>query len=116
MKLFLGSVFLIGVLLALWEIASQTIADEFFISRPTIIAQKFVALVVSGRLFFHGGITVVETLAGFVAGAAAGILFGLLLGRNEGLSRPLCSIPVAFKNLPQMGLPPPFIYLFVIRV
>jgi len=66
MKLFLGRVFLISVLLALWEIASQTIADEFFISRPTIIAQKFVALVASGRLFYHGGITVVETLAGFV--------------------------------------------------
>ena len=53
MKLFLGRVLLIGVLLALWEIASQTIADEFFISRPTVIAQKFVALVMSGRLFFH---------------------------------------------------------------
>ena len=53
MKLFLGRVLLIGVLLALWEIASQTIADEFFISRPTVIAEKFVALVVSGLSGLH---------------------------------------------------------------
>ena len=92
MKLFLGRVLLIFVLLALWEIASQTVADEFFISRPTIIAQKFVALVASGRLFYHGGITVVETLAGFLAWARRpASLVGLLLGRNEGLATD-CSI------------------------
>src|SRR5260221_2859538 len=100
MKLFLGRVLLIGVLLALWEIASQTIADEFFISRPTVIAQKFVALVASGRLFYHGGITVVETLAGFVAGAATRILLGLLLGSHEGLSPPLRPILGSVKRPP----------------
>jgi len=116
MKLFLGRVLLIGVLLALWEIASQTIADEFFISRPTVIAQKFVALVASGRLFYHGGITVVETLAGFVAGAAAGILVGLLLGRNEGLARLLDPILVAINSLPKVALAPLFIMWFGIGI
>ena len=116
MKLFLGRVFLIGVLLALWEIASQTIADEFFISRPTVIAQKFVALVASGRLFYHGGITVVETLAGFVAGATAGILVGLLLGRNEGLARLLDPILVAINSLPKVALAPLFIMWFGIGI
>jgi NitT/TauT family transport system permease protein len=116
MKLFLGRVLLIGVLLVLWEIASQTIADEFFISRPTVIAQKFVALVASGRLFYHGGITVVETLAGFVAGAAAGILVGLLLGRNEGLARLLDPILVAINSLPKVALAPLFIMWFGIGI
>src|SRR5580704_12249949 len=116
MKLFLGRVLLIFVLLALWEIASQTVADEFFISRPTIIAQKFVALVASGRLFYHGGITVVETLAGFLAGAAAGILVGLLLGRNEGLARLLDPILVAINSLPKVALAPLFIMWFGIGI
>src|SRR5258707_8096571 len=116
MKLFLGRVLLIGVLLALWEIASQTIADEFFISRPTVIAEKFAALVASGRLFYHGGITVVETLAGFVAGAAAGILVGLLLGRNEGLARLLDPILVAINSLPKVALDPLFIMWFGIGI
>ena len=83
MKLFLGRLVLILLLLAFWEFAAATFADEFFISRPTVVAQKFWELAASGRLFFHGGITAVETLAGFVAGAATGILVGLLLGRNE---------------------------------
>jgi NitT/TauT family transport system permease protein len=112
MKLFLGRVLLIGVLLAFWELAAGTIADEFFISRPTVVAQKFAALVMSGRLFFHGGITVVETLSGFVAGAAAGILAGLLLGRNEGLAKLFDPILIALNSLPKVALAPLFIMWF----
>ena len=56
MKLFFARLLLIGVLLAFWELAAGTIADEFFISRPTVVAQKFAALVTSGRLFFQRNI------------------------------------------------------------
>lgn len=112
MKLFLSRVLLIGVLLAFWELAAGTIADEFFISRPTVVLQKFAALVMSGRLFFHGGITVVETLAGFVAGAGAGVLVGLLLGRNEGLAKLLDPILIAVNSLPKVALAPLFIMWF----
>jgi NitT/TauT family transport system permease protein len=112
MKLFLARALLIGVLLAFWELAAGTIADEFFISRPTVVATKFAALVMSGRLFFHGGITVLETLSGFVAGAAAGILVGLLLGRNEGLAKLLDPVLIALNSLPKVALAPLFIMWF----
>lgn len=112
MKLLLGRIALIGVLLAFWEVSALTFADEFFISRPTVVAARFVALVMSGRLFYHGGITVVETLAGFVAGAAAGIVVGLLLGRNEGLARLLDPILLALNSLPKVALAPLFIMWF----
>jgi NitT/TauT family transport system permease protein len=116
MKLFLGRVLLIGALLALWELAAGTIADEFFISRPTVVAERFTALVTSGRLFYHGGITVVETLAGFFAGAVTGVLVGLLLGRNEGLARLLDPILVAINSLPKVALAPLFIMWFGIGI
>ena len=67
MKLLLGRLLLVGAILVLWDIAASTIADEFFISRPLVVAEKFSELVTSGRLFYHGWITVVETLGGFVS-------------------------------------------------
>jgi NitT/TauT family transport system permease protein len=112
MKLFLARAALIGALLAFWELAAGRIADEFFISRPTVVAAKFAALVTSGRLFFHGGITVVETLSGFIAGAASGILVGLLLGRNQGLAKLLDPILIALNSLPKVALAPLFIMWF----
>jgi NitT/TauT family transport system permease protein len=115
-KLMLGRAALIGALLAAWEVSARTFADEFFTSRPLVIAAKFAELVTSGRLFFHGGITVVETLAGFLAGAAAGIVVGLLLGRNEGLARLLDPILVAINSLPKVALAPLFIMWFGIGI
>jgi NitT/TauT family transport system permease protein len=116
MRLFLGRALLIFVLLAAWELSAGTIADEFFISRPLVIAEKFVELVVSGRLFYHGGITVVEMLAGFVAGASVGMAAGLVLGRNEGLARLLDPILVAINSLPKVALAPLFIMWFGIGI
>jgi NitT/TauT family transport system permease protein len=116
MKLLLGRLLLIGILLGLWELSAGTIADEFFISRPSVIAVKFAELISSGRLFFHGGITVVETLSGFVLGAAAGIAVGLLLGRNEVLAKLLDPILVAINSLPKVALAPLFIMWFGIGI
>ncbi len=112
MKLFIGRLVLIAVLLAFWEVAALTFADEFFISRPSAIAGKFAELVVSGRLFLHGGITAAETLAGFAAGAMAGIFVGLVLGRNEWLARLLDPILIAVNSLPKVALAPLFIMWF----
>jgi NitT/TauT family transport system permease protein len=112
MKLFLSRLVLIAALLAFWEIAALTFADEFFISRPSVVATKFVELALSGRLFLHGGITALETLFGFVAGAAAGIAAGLVLGRNEWLARLLDPILIALNSLPKVALAPLFIMWF----
>ena len=112
MKLFLGRFVLIALLLAFWEFAAATFADEFFISRPTVVAAKFIGLVTSGRLFLHGGITVAETLSGFITGAAVGIAVGLLLGRNETLAKLLDPILIAVNSLPKVALAPLFIMWF----
>src|SRR5262249_28271660 len=107
---------LMAVLLAFWELAAGTIADEFFISRPTVVAQKFIDLVTSGRLFFHGGITVVETLAGFVTGAAGGIGAGALLCRDGGVAKLFDPILIALNSLPKVALAPLFIMWFGIDI
>jgi NitT/TauT family transport system permease protein len=114
--LLLGRLLLIAALLVIWEASARTIADEFFVSRPLVIAARFAELVSTGRLFFHGGITIVETLAGFVLGAGFGIAVGLLLGRNELLARLLDPILVALNSLPKVALAPLFIMWFGIGI
>lgn len=116
MKLLMGRLLLVGAVLVAWDVSASTIADEFFISRPSIVAAKFWELVTSGRLFYHGWITVVETLGGFVAGAAVGIVVGLLLGRNLGLARLLDPILTALNSLPKVALAPLFIMWFGIDI
>ena len=116
MKLFAARLGLITVLLATWELSARTFADEFFISRPMVIGIKFAELISSGRLFFHGGVTVVETLAGFLTGATCGLGVGLLLGRNTGLARLLDPILVAINSLPKVALAPLFIMWFGIGI
>jgi NitT/TauT family transport system permease protein len=116
LTLLAGRLGLIAALLAMWEISARTFADEFFVSRPMVIGVKFAELITSGRLFFHGGITVVETLAGFLMGAAFGFVVGLLLGRNEGLARLLDPILVAINSLPKVALAPLFIMWFGIGI
>jgi NitT/TauT family transport system permease protein len=112
MTLLLGRLALIAAILGVWELSASTIADEFAISRPTIVAARFWELTVSGRLFYHGWITVVETLVGFLAGATAGIVAGLLLGRNQRLARLLEPILTAINSLPKVALAPLFIMWF----
>ncbi len=112
MKLFLGRALLIVAVLVVWDVSARTVTDEFFISRPELVAVKFLELVTSGRLFYHGWITVLETVAGFLTGAAAGILVGLLLGRNEGLARLVDPLLTAVNSLPKVALAPLFIMWF----
>src|SRR5262245_19039918 len=116
MRLFFGRLLLIAALLAFWEISARTYADEFFISRPTVVAEKFAELIVSGRLFFHGGITVIETLSGFLLGAGAGVLAGLVLGRNETLAKLFDPLLIAINSLPKVALAPLFIIWFGIGI
>lgn len=116
MNIFLGRVAIFAVILLSWQFASGPLVDPFFVSSPSEIGGRFVELVASGRLFAHGWITVVETLAGFFCGACAGISVGLLLGRNETLAKLLDPILISIYSLPKVALAPLFIMWFGIGI
>ncbi|MEZ2221575.1 ABC transporter permease [Rhizobium sp. RCC_161_2] len=112
MNIFLGRIVLILTLLVIWQFASGTFADPFFVSSPMEVAERFWTLVITGRLFAHGWITLVETLGGFIVGASVGITVGLLLGRNETLAQLLDPILISLYSLPKVALAPLFIMWF----
>jgi NitT/TauT family transport system permease protein len=103
---------IIVVGLSLWQYASGRWIKTFWISRPSDIWQQLVEWVVTGDLWIHLQVTLVETIMGFVFGAVAGVLFGLALGLNRRLAAVLDPFIVAFYSLPKIALAPLFILWF----
>jgi len=103
--------FLILLLLG-WEYGSIALKAEFFVSRPTAIAESFLHLLQSGEFLYHLSITATEAALGFLTGSAAGVAAGLLLGRLTSLADVLDPFLMALYSLPKVALAPLFILWF----
>lgn len=63
----------LGVFLAVWQVASGTVVDSFFVSKPSAIALKLWDLLRTGDFAYHLGYTLFNTLAGYLIGSTLGI-------------------------------------------
>jgi NitT/TauT family transport system permease protein len=89
--------------------------DPFFISRPSLIAQRFVYLTsdkVRLTIWQMALSTVQSTVWGFLVGVSTGFVAGLVLGRNERLARVFEPYIVAFNSLPRIALVPLITMIF----
>jgi NitT/TauT family transport system permease protein len=89
--------------------------DPFFVSRPSVIARRFVYLA-SGQvrlsIWQMALSTVQSTLWGFAIGVSTGFAAGLVLGRNDRLARICEPYIVAFNSLPRIALVPLITMIF----
>lgn len=116
---------ILGVLVGSWEWLTGIKAisrtpglywiDPFFVSRPSLIAKRFLYLA-SGQtrltIWQMALSTVQSTLWGFLVGVSTGFLAGLVLGRNDRLARILEPYLVAFNSLPRIALVPLITMIF----
>ena len=100
------------LLLGLWELASGTIVDPFFISAPSRVAPILYEWATSGFLWQHIVYTIVNSVIGFVLGSLAAIALGVWLGTHERLYQVFDPILNAFYTIPKIALAPLLIIWF----
>lgn len=90
--------------LAIWEIlANQKIIDSFIMSQPSRIWETFTNLS-SNDLMKHIGVTVYETVIGFLVGTGLGIIIAIILWWSDFLSKVAEPYLVVLNSLPKVAL------------
>lgn len=97
--------------LALWEVlANQGIIDSFITSQPSRIFNTFMNLS-SNELLRHIGVTVYETVVGFLLGTLLGIIIAIILWWSNFLSKVAEPYLVVLNSLPKVALRTNYYYL-----
>jgi NitT/TauT family transport system permease protein len=98
-----------GILLAfilVWEfLANIKVIDSFIASQPSRILDTFINLF-SNDLIKHLGVTLYETLVGFIAGTIFGICIAIILWLSKFLSKVFEPFLVVLNSLPKVALGP----------
>ena len=102
--------FLAAFLLA-WEVAAElSLIDSFIFSQPSRIVRTYLTMGET-NLWHHIGVTIGETLAGFLLGAAAGVLLAILLWWSPFVAQVSEPYLVVLNSLPKIALGPVIIIL-----
>lgn len=89
-----------------WEIlANKGIIDSFITSQPSRMLKTFMNLSKKG-LIEHLGVTLYETIVGFLSGTALGIIIAIILWSSKFLSKVAEPFLVVLNSLPKIALGP----------
>ena len=109
----LTRVFILVAFIFLWELfARLEIIDSFLMSMPSKIVKTLYDLAISGELFMHVGVTLYETLLGFLIATVLGTIIALFLWYSDFLRRVLEPYIVVLNSLPKIALGPIIIVWF----
>ncbi|MGI6225401.1 MAG: ABC transporter permease [Peptococcales bacterium] len=106
-KVLSTQIFLLIAVVILWEVAARLgWIDPFITSQPTRIWKTLLNLHNEGTLYYHIGITVMETVVGFVSGTIIGTLFAIYLWWSDFAAQVLDPYLVILNALPKIALGP----------
>ncbi len=93
--------------IVLWEVLARLgMINTFLVSSPSAIFTLFMKYLQDGSIFTHVGISVWETVLGFVIGTTLGILIAILLWLSETLAKIADPFLVVLNALPKTALAP----------
>jgi len=98
---------LLILLLGLWELCAQLkVIDPFITSSPSRVCKTIGSLYSDGTLFYHIGITLGETLAGFLIAVIVGYAIAVALWASDTAHKILEPYIVVLNSLPKIALGP----------
>ncbi|WP_431029352.1 ABC transporter permease [Lysinibacillus sp. LZ02] len=93
--------------IGLWELASRwQWIDQLIFSSPLKIGALFIDKIQDGTLFAHIGITLFETVLGFIIGTLLGTILAAILWWSSFLSKVLDPYLVILNAMPKVALGP----------
>lgn len=93
--------------IALWELLAQTnVIDSFISSSPSRIYKTTLELFAESNLLHHIGVTLYETLLGFIIAVVLGYIIALILWWSERTRKVLEPYIVVLNSLPKIALGP----------
>jgi NitT/TauT family transport system permease protein len=112
----LGRIFVGVVILGVWQLTSGRLYSDFWISRPSAIAQSLAQMAASGDLWFNLSATLEEMLCGLALGMIVGTVLGIVLASSGRFSDWLYPYVMALYSLPKVALAPLFVVWFGIGI
>ena len=104
---------IIAVLLIAWQISIEhSRIAAFFLGSPVIIGQKLVDWIVSGVIFRHLAITLLETLLSFTIGCGLALVLGLFLALNDTFAAIFDPFIKGLNSMPRLIMAPIFAVWF----
>lgn len=104
---------LVATVLIVWrEVAAAKLLPRLDTGSPGGTYNAIIHLVTSGQLFGNLGVTLEETVLGFIVGGIGGVLLGVLVWKYELLSEVLNPFLAGMNALPRAALAPLFILWF----
>ncbi len=98
---------ILALFLVLWELLAKfNVIDAFISSSPSRIFKTIKDLILYDNLFYHIGVTLYETLLGFIISVVLGYVIALLLWWSNRLNRILEPYIVVLNSLPKIALGP----------
>ena len=96
-------VFILGI----WELCAQVkLIDPFITSSPSPVIKTIGDLQKNGTLFYHIGITLGETIAGFAIAVILGYAIAVVLWSSDSVRKVLEPYIVVLNSLPKIALGP----------
>ncbi len=96
--------------IATWEITARLgIINSFVFSSPSRVCKSIYEMALTGQLFYHVGITLLETLISFTLVNVLGILLAIILWWNHNVSQIMEPYLIVLNSLPKSALAPVFI-------
>ena len=100
-------VLILVFILGIWELCAQLkVIDPFITSSPSRVCVTIGELYKNGTLFYHIGITLAETLAGFVIAVVLGYSIAVGLWASDTVHKVIEPYIVVLNSLPKIALGP----------